>query len=362
MIRPRRAWPLYERFLRNVAGLGRVDPHGERSGRYETEHRRVDVLVVGGGEAGSQAAAAAAAEGHSVVVVDTMPRTREHRLRDDPGTALGVYEGGLVPVAAGELLYRFRAGRIVVAAGSVEQPLVFPGNDLAGVMLPSAVARLVDEWSLRPGERAVVVSADDRGLEAVDALARAGTNVARVVDLRAAPIARLSAAGRRGRLRRVTIDGRGCGVRPARHVRRSTAGVLTPGAGRGARRVRRRARGLRAARPSCRHRGGRDGRRSATRGTAPTRLRREGEVLCLHLRGRDDEGHPARARRRVRLDRARQAVHDGDDGPLPGQALPAAVGPVLRGRARRRRGGDRHDDGAAAMAAGDARTARRARA
>ena len=24
MIRPRRAWPLYERFLRNVAGLGRV--------------------------------------------------------------------------------------------------------------------------------------------------------------------------------------------------------------------------------------------------------------------------------------------------------------------------------------------------
>jgi len=28
MIRPRRAWPLYERFLRGVAGLGSVDPHG----------------------------------------------------------------------------------------------------------------------------------------------------------------------------------------------------------------------------------------------------------------------------------------------------------------------------------------------
>ena len=28
MIRPRRAWPLYEQFLRNVAGLGRVPAGG----------------------------------------------------------------------------------------------------------------------------------------------------------------------------------------------------------------------------------------------------------------------------------------------------------------------------------------------
>ena len=31
MIRPRRAWPLYERVLRNVAGLGRVDEHARRA-------------------------------------------------------------------------------------------------------------------------------------------------------------------------------------------------------------------------------------------------------------------------------------------------------------------------------------------
>src|ERR687893_745369 len=49
MIRPRRAWPLYERFLRSVAGLGRLDPHAERSARYDVEHRRTEVLVVGGG-------------------------------------------------------------------------------------------------------------------------------------------------------------------------------------------------------------------------------------------------------------------------------------------------------------------------
>ena len=27
MIRPRRAWPLYEKFLRSVAGLGKIDKH-----------------------------------------------------------------------------------------------------------------------------------------------------------------------------------------------------------------------------------------------------------------------------------------------------------------------------------------------
>ena len=67
-----------------------------------------------------------------------------------PARAIGIYEGGLVPVDAGTVLYRVRAGRIVVATGTLEQPLVFPGNDLVGVMLPDAVRRLVDEWASNP--------------------------------------------------------------------------------------------------------------------------------------------------------------------------------------------------------------------
>src|SRR4029079_10685867 len=62
MIRPRRAWPVYERMLRRVAGLGRV-PTGSVRRRYDTEHLRVDVLVIGGGPSGRQAAAEAAASG-----------------------------------------------------------------------------------------------------------------------------------------------------------------------------------------------------------------------------------------------------------------------------------------------------------
>jgi sarcosine oxidase subunit alpha len=208
MIRPRRAWPLYERFLRNVAGLGRVDRHARRSGRFDVEHRRTDVLVIGGGEAGLRAASEAAARGEELVLVD------EGRPRSDhgfeivaPARAIGIYEGGLVPVDAGHLLLRFRAKRIVVATGAVEQPLVFPGNDLVGVMLPDGVRRLVRDFSLKPGERAIVIATDDRGLATTEDLGTAGVEVASVIDLRERDVQQIEARGRRGRLRSVTVDG-----------------------------------------------------------------------------------------------------------------------------------------------------------
>jgi sarcosine oxidase, subunit alpha len=208
MLRPRRAWPYYERVLRNIAGLGRVDKHGKRSRRYDTEHRRAEVLVIGGGRAGVAAAQRAADEGRHVVLVD---ERRAPELRGvevlAPACAIGVYEGGLVPVEAGDVLYRFRAERIVVATGSVEQPLLFPGNDLVGVYLSGAVRRLVDDWALRPGERAVVIAADERALAVTDQLERAGVDIAEVLDLRAAQPRQIEAQGR-GRVRSVTIDGR----------------------------------------------------------------------------------------------------------------------------------------------------------
>jgi len=213
MIRPRRAWPLYERFLRSAAGLGKVDKHGRRTGRFDSENRHVDVLVIGGGGAGLRAAREASARGDMVVLVDEGPDHLTHELGAEPfetlapARAIGIYEGGLVPVDAGSILYRFRAERIVVATGAVEQPLLFPGNDLVGVMLPGAVRRLVDYWSLRPGERAVVLSADERGLEAVAALERAGTEVVRAFDLRAEHVNQIAARGRKGRVQTLNVDG-----------------------------------------------------------------------------------------------------------------------------------------------------------
>jgi sarcosine oxidase, subunit alpha len=209
MIRPRRLWPLYEKVLRNIAGLGRLDVNAGHTRRYDVEHRRARVLVVGGGQAGRAAALAAATAGPGVVLVDEDPRLHGAELQGvevlAPACALGIWEGNLVPVDAGTVLYRFRAQRIVVAAGTVEQPLVFPGNDLVGVLPPNGVRRLVRDFAIKPGERAVVLAADEKGLEAADILREARVAVPRVIDLRDAPPSGIEAQGRKGRVRRVVL-------------------------------------------------------------------------------------------------------------------------------------------------------------
>ena len=209
MIRPRWAWPLYEKFLRNVAGLGKLDKHATRANRYDVEHRRAEVLVVGGGEAGREVAREHAAAGRQVVLVDEgFVDPLEGVEVVSPGRALGIWEGGLVPVDAGQVLYRYRAERIVVATGTIEQPLVFPGNDLVGVMLPDGVRRLIEDWGIKPAEKAVVVTVDDAGREAAAALREADVELGGVYDLRRERIREIVARGRGGVLRSVEIDGR----------------------------------------------------------------------------------------------------------------------------------------------------------
>ncbi len=173
----------------------------------------------------------------------------------------------------------------------------------------------------------------------------------------------MAARGKKGRLSSVELDERTDRVRPPRHVRRAPACVLPPRAGGRPYRLRRFSRDLRAGRHSSR--GGSRGRgrgwRDLGRGarTLLQRCGRQGEVLRLHLRGRHGQGRQAGDRGGLRLDRAGQALHDGDDGALPGQALPPPLHAALRPRERDRRGDDRNDDRAAAVAARVVRSARR---
>jgi len=206
-IRPRRLWPAYEWVLRHAAGLGRLpDKQAARTWRTEYRRRHADVLVVGGGRAGLGAAIAAAEQGADVVLVDDGPepggrmlwegareraRALAARARElgvevlAPASALGHYDG-LVAVWQGDTLHQVRAREHVYATGTIEQPPVFAGNDLPGVMLSGAARRLVSMYAVQPGRRAVVATACDRGLEAALALAQAGVEVLAVADLRTA--------------------------------------------------------------------------------------------------------------------------------------------------------------------------------
>ena len=89
-----------------------------------------------------------------------------------------------LPPGTTERLVKARAKTLVVAPGLIERPYVFAGNDLPGVMLSTAVRRLINLYAVRPGERAVVLTANAEGDAAVADLERAGVEVAHVVDAR----------------------------------------------------------------------------------------------------------------------------------------------------------------------------------
>jgi sarcosine oxidase, subunit alpha len=207
-IRPRRFWPLYEKVLRHAAGLGKLrKSQPERKWRTEYRRRHADVLVIGGGAAGLSAAAAAAELGADVVLADEGPEPGGRLLAEggvdyarelveqaraagveilSGAPALGTFDG-LVPVWQGDTLHQIRARRQIYATGTIEQPLLFPGNDLPGVMLSGGARRLIGMYAVQPGTRAVVATVDDRGLEAARALLAAGVEVACVADLRTEP-------------------------------------------------------------------------------------------------------------------------------------------------------------------------------
>ena len=89
-------------------------------------------------------------------------------------SALGYFDG-IVPVWQGDTLHQIRARSHVFATGTIEQPLVFAGNDLPGVMLSGGALRLAELYAVSPGARAVVATTSDRGLEAAaDAARRRG--------------------------------------------------------------------------------------------------------------------------------------------------------------------------------------------
>ena len=54
-------------------------------------------------------------------------------------------------------LWRIVAKRTVVAAGALERPVVFGGNDVPGVMLASAVRTYINRYAAAPAKRARAV-------------------------------------------------------------------------------------------------------------------------------------------------------------------------------------------------------------
>ena len=246
-IRPQSLWPTYERVLRNIAGLGYVTQDIPDT-TYDKKYEFADVLVIGGGPAGMSAALSAAAGGAQVLLLEESPFLGGHlayerqpvetengdsleawqlaeqlaqQMQEQPNirvalqtSAFGVYDHLWVGASQNDTqLLKIRPKTLVIANGAFEQPLLFENSDLPGVVLGSMAQRLMHLYGIKPGRKAVVLSANRDGLQAALDLHAAGVEVAQVLDLRDAPDSDLSGQLTAARIPlhtdRVVIEARG---------------------------------------------------------------------------------------------------------------------------------------------------------
>ncbi len=231
---PRGAWRrLYEPYIRAAAGLGRA-PSRPDPDRYSNRFAHCDVLVIGAGPAGLAAASTAAQSGARVILCDEQPElggallaatdTAPHAeriagrpagdwlsttltaLERDPRvmllprtTAFGYFPHNFVvlnerltdhlaapdPRAPRERQWQVRAREVVLASGAIERPVVFSANDRPGIMLAGAARTYLNRYGVRPGRRAVLVTAGDEAYRAALDLHAAGISIELIADLRA---------------------------------------------------------------------------------------------------------------------------------------------------------------------------------
>ncbi|WP_292113751.1 sarcosine oxidase subunit alpha [Mesorhizobium sp.] len=224
---PAKFWEaVYEPAIRRAAGLGRAAGVSDPD-HYDKAWAHCDVVIAGSGPAGLAAALAAGRSGARVILceedfvlggrlladggtIDGLPapewiaRTLSE-LAAMPDvrimartTLFGVYDGGTygaiervndhLPVPpehqVRQRLWRIVAKRCVVAAGSLERPIVFAGNDTPGVMMASAMRSYINRYAATPARRIALFTNNEDGWRTVETAMAAGLQVAAVIDAR----------------------------------------------------------------------------------------------------------------------------------------------------------------------------------
>ena len=224
-IHPRPFWKyIYEPFIRHSAGLGRA-PSQKDNSKYEHFYAFYDVVIIGGGISGLNAAVTAAESGLKTLIMEQTSTWGGRSIVDFPNiydeTSLeyvsrllselkkfenvtirsrmmgaGVYDHGYLlgyerlndhlntDDGPRHRLWRIRAKQIITATGAIERPLSFPGNDIPGIMLASAVRDYAVNFGVSSGDKIAIYTNNDDAYRTAITLSGFGIEVPVIIDAR----------------------------------------------------------------------------------------------------------------------------------------------------------------------------------
>ena len=226
--KPQFLWPLYENIIRRLAGLSPAPTEADTE-IYDYCHHHCDVLIVGGGVAGLRMAELLATEENKKILLiddrarlggqwytdigaqvagktvafwirETAERLRKKITILSRTTVWGLYEDNLAlateriqdhisikdrdAAKPRQREHKIRARQVIFATGACERPIIFPSNDLPGIMLASAVQAYINCYGVLPGRHTLIYTNNDAAYSLVDDLLAAGALRVRIVDTR----------------------------------------------------------------------------------------------------------------------------------------------------------------------------------
>jgi len=179
--------------------------------------KKCDVIVIGSGPAGLSCSVEAAGSGAEVILIDENGRpggqlfkqihkffgSKQHKAGArgfDIGlqlleqvnklgvntlldtVAYGIFEEKTVGIIKNEKIEMIQGKKILLATGAIENPVVFPGWTLPGVMGAGAAQTMINVHRVLPGRRFIVLGSGNVGLIISYQLLQAGASVVAVVE------------------------------------------------------------------------------------------------------------------------------------------------------------------------------------
>lgn len=173
-----RNFPFLVFILKNFLVRVNTVRNGSQKDEYST-----DILIVGGGDAGRAALETIERYGGSAIFVDdgTFACEKAKNVTVIQRTRIFSIEGKVVYGISDKGMVKISTNKIIIATGSYNVDRIFENNDLPGIMLYSAVKKLLHK-KISPGKIAVIVGSSGEEEDAAHFLEDNGIRVKGIIS------------------------------------------------------------------------------------------------------------------------------------------------------------------------------------